>query len=237
MEQVFRSNIELFFTEKVENNKFYLIRQETKHAVSVLRKKNGDVIYATDGKGNIFKGLIMSVENKILSATIVETYYYEKKFPDITFFVPLLRNKERMRFALEKLTELGFTNIVVYSSKRTIPNKFNFDKWQKIIRAALKQSLNTHLPELVYLPRIHEYSKQVSGTNILLDQAGYLSPANFLKDFSFNNKYNIFVGPEGDFTEEEKMLINPEFIIKLAENRLRSETAVISFASLIALLK
>jgi 16S rRNA (uracil1498-N3)-methyltransferase len=227
--------MELFYAHKVVNKKFILSDDETKHAVRVMRKKIGEEIYATDGRGNIYKGKIESVEKNILFAEILETQFREKTFPNIKFFIPNLRNKDRLRFAVEKLTELGITNIIIYSSERTVSRNLNIDKWEKVALAAMKQSLHAHLPKIEFLPQVKDFRKRNEIKTVLLDQEGEISVNDFLSRINLDDELEFFIGPEGDFTETEKELIASDYNVKLDNYRFRSETAVISLASAIVL--
>ena len=236
MEQDLISDIELFFTESVNDSIFVLEEDEASHAIRVLRKKTGDEIYATDGKGNIFKGEIIQADKKNLTAKILERKFYEKIFPNVRFYIPLLRNKDRLRFAVEKLMELGFTDFVFYSSERTIPKKINLDKIKKTAIAAMKQSLGAYLPEIDFVGDIKKFKKDTLRIIVLFDQSAKKTFSEFIDNFSLSTQYSFFIGPEGDFTSEEKEIINPDFSLLLTSSRLRAETAIISVASAIALL-
>ncbi len=237
MEPVFLSDIELFYTERATREKFVLTDEEAKHASKVLRKKVGDTIYATNGKGNIFKGKIVSEDKKNVTAEIIEKTERKPEFPNIVFYIPLLKNKDRMRFAFEKLVELGFTQIVFYKSKRAIPKNFNSEKWEKISIAAIKQSLRANLPEISFLPKLVNFNKSKNLKTVLLDQNGKIATEDLIRKIVPDENYAFFIGPEGSFTEKEKEIINPDFTVKLSDFRLRSETAVISVASVISLLR
>ncbi len=236
MERDFLSDIELFYTENVTSGRFVLAEDEAKHAARVMRKKIGDEIYAADGKGNIYKGKIISVEKKTLAAEVLEKRSFTPEFPNVVFYVPLLRNKERLRFALEKLVELGFTRITFYSSERTLPKNFNIGKWRKSAVAAMKQSLRAVLPALEFLPELNGFEKGENVKTVLLDQTGKLSARTFAeKELRANETYAVFIGPEGDFTESEKKIIDADYKVNLGGFRLRSETAVVYFASVLKL--
>ncbi len=231
MERDFISDIELFYANKISENVFLLPEEETKHALKVLRKKIGDDIYATDGNGNIYKGEIISVRKKNLEAKILEKRYFKAKFDNVEFFLPLLKNKERLRFAFEKIIELGFTRITFFASKRTLPKKINLDKWEKIAVAAMKQSLHANLPKIDFLNEIGKIDIAENTKIVLLAQNAEMPPKKFFEKNDTTQAFAVFIGPEGDFTEEEKKILQPDFKINLGNFRLRSETAVIAFAS------
>ena len=228
MERILISEIELFFTVSADNSTFVLDENEANHAVRVLRKKISDEIYATDGKGNIFKGEIIHTDKKNLTAKILERHRQKKKFPNIRFFIPILRNKDRLRFTVEKLTELGFTDFVFYSSERAISKKINLGK--------IKQSLGAYLPNINFIGDIKKLTNDENRIIVLFDQSAKQNFSEFLSDFSSSVQYSFIIGPEGDLTPDEKRVINPDLSLLLTNSRLRTETAIISAASAIALL-
>ena len=116
MEQVFLSDIDLFYSSKIseEQSKVFLDDEEFNHAVKVLRKNVYDEIFITDGIGKIYQCEIRFIEKKNLTAEISKKYSYNNRFSNLTFCLPLLKNKERQEFALEKSIELGITNFLRY---------------------------------------------------------------------------------------------------------------------------
>lgn len=226
------SDIELYFSRTIilEQNYFILDGDEFKHCVKVMRNKTGNKIYSTDGSGNLYEALIEEISNDSLKAKILNVKSYKDCNDNITFCIPNLRNPERLKFALEKCTELGVTKFIVFNSQRSINKNINIERLDKIILAALKQSLRTHLPKILSLKNLQslDIKNQVV---ILFDQGSN----KYLKDIAIDKEKNyIFIfGPEGGFTQEEIKMLNPFLTLKLSENRLRSETAIIKAASIL----
>jgi 16S rRNA (uracil1498-N3)-methyltransferase len=136
-----------------------------------------------------------------------------------------------MRFAVEKLVELGFTNIIVYNSSRTLAKGFNPDKLKKVLVAAVKQSLRAYLPDISFCRNLNKFN----GENIcIFEQQSELPISDFLKQIDKNKKYTFLLGPEGGLSEEEINNLSPTAMLKLSDYRLRSETAIISAAAIIA---
>ncbi len=227
------SNIELYFTQQVilAEGKFTLINDEFHHAVKVMRSKENDFIYATDGKGKIFKGIIERIEKDALTAKIVVEKIYQNKFDNVIIWIPNLKNPERLKFALEKCTELGITNFKVFNSDRTINKPVNLERLKKITIAAMKQSLRAFMPLIEFVSSLKSF--QFKGDiRILFDQ----DAESELSEFSFESqkKYHLIIGPEGSLTEVEKSRLNPDASFNLGKYRLRSETAIIKVASIIS---
>ncbi|MFA7421952.1 MAG: RsmE family RNA methyltransferase [Melioribacteraceae bacterium] len=232
---MFLSEVELYFSENVNGNTVEVSGEEFHHIKDVMRHKVGDELFVTDGKGSIYKTAIDQIDKKFLSAKITSTTEYINKFSNITFCIPRLKSADRFDFALEKCVELGLTNFIVFDSQRTVAKGEKIDRWQKIVLAAMKQSLRAWLPSVKYCKSVKEIN-ELDGKKIIFDQNSTDTLQNYLvsnHQSPITNHY-FFFGPEGGFSYEELRVMNEEPKIRLTENRLRSETAIVTAASIIA---
>jgi 16S rRNA (uracil1498-N3)-methyltransferase len=144
--------------------------------------------------------------------------------------LPKLKNPERFEFALEKCAEMGITNFIVFESERTISKTSKIERWHKILLSAMKQSLQSFLPSISTANSIEEI-KNKNGKKIVFEQ----NAKNIFRglQMDFKDKLYILFGPEGGFSQKELQIFSDEELFKLADNRLRSETAVIKCASII----
>lgn len=230
------SDIELYFSPlKIENGLLKIIGEECHHIKDVMRHDIGDEIFVTNGSGSIFKTLIEQIDKREITTEVIEEKKYTNKFDKITFCIPRLKSLDRFEFALEKCVELGITKFIVFESARTIAKGEKIDRWQKILLAAMKQSLRSWLPEIKY---VNNYKKlfEFEGDKIIFEQNSEQTFADYLKTFdtSKSNKSYFIFGPEGGLTEDECRIQNAECRVKLVDNRLRSETAIVSAASFLA---
>jgi len=220
------SNIELYFSGQIDSE-IFLTGEEYKHIVKVMRHSPGDEIYITNGKGEIFLSIIKEIKKDLIKAQVKDVLKYENEFSNVCFCIPNLKSSDRLEFALEKCTEMGITRFIIFNSDRTIPKSIKLDRLEKIVLSAMKQSLRSYLPEIKIAESLSEIS-EMKGRKILFEQKEK-------KFFSFKRdkaeKHFFIFGPEGGLTSEEMNLFNERY--KLAENRLRTETAVIKCASLI----
>ena len=234
MQPAFLSDVELYFSENVKGNTLEVSGEEFHHIKDVMRHKIGDEIYVTDGKGVIYKTEIERFDKKSLSVRIISTTSYPNKFSTITFCIPRLRSADRFEFALEKCVELGITNFIVFDSQRTVAKGEKLDRWQKILTAAMKQSLRAWLPTVKYCKSVNEII-ELDGKKFFFDQNAEQTLSSILNsEFSISNCLFLF-GPEGGLSVEELRNANGELRIKLTDNRLRSETAIVTAASIIAI--
>jgi 16S rRNA (uracil1498-N3)-methyltransferase len=214
-----------------DEHSFQLIDEEFHHATKVMRNQVGDKIYATDGNGKIYEGSIGFIEKKIIIVNTIKTYNYKNRLSNFTFCIPNLRNPDRLKFALEKCTELSITNFILFNSERSVSKGFNIERINKILLSAMKQSLQAFLPKVEIFDSVARF-KNLNYEKLLFEQ----NSDNKLVDQQFDTakKYNMIFGPEGGFSQKEILDIQPTLILNIADNRLRSETAIIKVASIIS---
>ncbi len=214
-----------------DENFFQLAEEEYHHATKVMRNKVGDKIYSTDGRGKIYEGLIASIENKSIFVDVIKSYSYKNYLSHFTFCIPNLKNPDRFKFALEKCTELGITNFVLFNSERSISKSFNVERINNILLSAMKQSLHAYLPKIEIFDSL-ERLKDLAVIKVLFEQ----NSESKLSDQKFNplKEYFLIFGPEGGFSQKEITNIQPSLVLNLADNRLRSETAIIKVASILS---
>jgi 16S rRNA (uracil1498-N3)-methyltransferase len=224
------SNIELYYShpDSFTGNSVKVIGEEFSHLTRVMRHKIDDDIYVTNGCGEIYTCRITDVDKTFLTAEILSIEIYGNKFQNIYFCIPKLKSPERFEFALEKCVELGITNFIIFESMRTVAKTNKVERWEKILLAAMKQSLRS------YLPKIHSLTNfknilELDGTKILFEQNAEKKLSE-LKLSDDKNYYFIF-GPEGGLDKKEIELAGSENLFQLTENRLRSETAIVFAAA------
>ena len=195
-----------------------------------MRHVVGDEIYVTNGCGNIFITRVSKLNISFVELLVQKTYNYENRLKSIFFCIPKLKNPERFEFILEKCTELGITNFIIYDAERAISKGNKIERWNKILLSAMKQSLRSYLPKISLGGSIEKiYEKP--GLKLVFEQNSKLDFEKSNCDLS-NNSYFIF-GPEGGLSERELGLFSDFEKYNLADNRLRVETAVIKCASLL----
>ncbi len=237
MERDFLSDVELYFSEHISQSsgKIYISGDEARHIVRVMRHSEGDQIFVTAGKGKFYRTKITGIGKNEIVADIINIKGYDDKFKNIYFCIPILKNFDRLEFALEKSVELGVTNFIIYRAKRSGPKNPKLERWQKIVTAAMKQSLRSYLPEISYRENLSDLQNE---RIIFFDQNADEKTFDWLENNVKNNllEKTFFVfGPEGGLTEDEMKNFPTSKKLQLTKNRLRSETAIITFAALLNL--
>jgi len=230
----FLSDIELYFSLYTTDSTVSVVGEECHHIMKVMRHSVGDQLYVTNGNGKIFQTEITSTAKNEVKAKIIKTFEYDNKLENITICLPRLRVGDRFEFALEKCVELGFTNFVVFESERTVARGDKSDRWKKIGMAAMKQSLQSYLPKFSYIKKYKEIN-ELKGEKIIFDQNSNVKISENIEQFASDNKYCLIFGPEGGLTNEEIELLSNKHTYQLTSNRLRTETAIITAASLVSL--
>lgn len=210
-------------------NSLKLGKEESIHCLRVLRKQTGDTIEITEGKGIIYKAKLTEIAGKQASFKIFETKQFEEEQPHLHLFIAPTKNINRMEWLLEKCTEVGIKSITPIICKQSERKVVRTDRLKKIILAAMKQSQRAWLPilqEPISFKNIVESIK--TSSTIKTYMASYkTSQKNFEEVLETNADANVFIGPEGDFSEEEKKMANNyNFVpVNLGKYRLRTETA------------
>ncbi len=219
--------MQLFFKKNINENNFFLDKYESKHICKVLRKKEGEVLYFTDGNGNL-------ITTKILIADINKTYLQvvkkELKSKEHNYHLHLAiaptKNIDRFEFFIEKATEIGIDEITPIICDRSERKTIKQERINKIIISAVKQSLKYYTPKLNSLINFNNFIKQdfKNEKYIAHCKKGIKKLISHIKP---NKKIIILIGPEGDFSDSEIALaLEHNFKqISLGNSRLRTETA------------
>ena len=218
--------MQLFYLENPEN-KIILSAQESKHATKVLRKKEGDVLDFTDGKGNFYKAEITLADSRKCRLQILSSEQKEKQHNyHLHIAIAPTKNIDRFEWFLEKATEIGIDEITPIICSRSERKVIKTERCNRILLSAMKQSLKYHLPQLNEAISLSDFLKQD------FEGAKYIAHCedgkkNELKTVSKAEKTLILIGPEGDFSPKEiELALQYQFkAVSLGTSRLRTETA------------
>ena len=232
--------MQLFYNSDIKHGDttFIFDKDESKHIVKVLRKKESDKIFITNGLGFLFESeIILASEKKCEVKIIKETFQEPDKFYTHIAVAPTKMN-DRMEWFLEKATEIGIheiTPIICDHSERKV---FKIDRAEKIIQAAMKQSLHFYLPKINEPITLSEFVKKEFDGQKFIAHCEETEKKSFQKEVLKNGKITILIGPEGDFSIKEINLARAnQFIpVTLGNTRLRTETAALAACHTIALL-
>ena len=229
--------MQLFYNSEIsiETKQITFDKIESKHIVRVLRKEENDILKITNGKGFLFDAKIRLASDKKCTAEIIN---FEEKQKPWNYYLHIAiaptKNNDRIEWFLEKATEIGIdeiTPIICSNSERRV---IKLERFEKILQAAMKQSLKFTLPKLNKPIKLNEFINQDIDGKICIAHCESFNKNSkkrekrFLKSIvDSSEKTTILIGPEGDFSSEEikKCLKKNMIPISLGESRLRTETA------------
>ncbi len=225
--------MQLFYNPNItENTKEILFtKEESRHIVRVLRKKEEDLLKITNGKNYLFTAKIIIANDKKCVAIIVETEYKKKSWNyNLHIAIAPTKNIDRLEWFIEKATEIGIdeiTPIICQNSERKI---VKHDRLEKIMLSAMKQSLKYNAPILHPTTKFSDFINSHKNTNSIHIAHCRESDKTSLKELNdLPSKVTILIGPEGDFSEKEvsEALKTGATPISLGTSRLRTETAAL----------
>ena len=227
------SNIRLFYRESLSVNLTASLNKSQSHYVNkVMRIKENEVFSLFNSSGE-WEAKILRISKSIVEFNITKQLRQKENFKELWLaFSPIKSNY--FNFMIQKATELGVTKFLPIIFDRTIVRKINKERLEKVIIEAAEQSNRINVPNIEDFQNLNNFLDKNHVDLIFTDLNSNNNKVD-LKKLS-NKPTCIVVGPEGDFSESErKEILSYKGVqaIKINENILRSETAVISAISII----
>lgn len=230
--------MQLFYTPDISTDakSFLFDKEESRHIVKVLRKKEGDTIQITNGKGFLFTSEIVFANEKKCEVKIIS----EQEQPALPYRLHLAvaptKMNDRYEWFLEKATEIGIaeiTPLICEHSERTV---FKADRFEKILQSAMKQSLQYHLPVLHEPVPFTTFVNQQRNGQVFIAHCEETDKKLLKTELKPTHEITILIGPEGDFsTKEIDLALSKNYIpVSLGNTRLRTETAAVVAAHSVA---
>ena len=223
--------MQLFYFKDIneQSTSFSFDKEESKHIAKVLRKKEGDILFVTNGLGFLFKTEIAIASDSKCTVNIISFEKQEEPKFHLHLAVAPTKMNDRYEWFLEKATEIGvqeITPIICDHSERKVIKTERFDK---ILLSAMKQSNQYFLPILNESIAFKEFvKKQFKGQKFIAhcEETNKKTLKSVLKT---SEDCTILIGPEGDFSVKEiEIALEKQFIpISLGNTRLRTETAAV----------
>jgi 16S rRNA (uracil1498-N3)-methyltransferase len=219
----------------------YLTEDDSRHAVKTLRLGIGDSIAITDGHGNRHSAVITLADSRRCTFRIIDTHVTAPRPFSVRICVAPTKNIDRIEWFIEKAVEIGIERISFFFGQHSERRVLKLDRLEKIAIAAMKQSLQSFLPQLDDAVSFSDLLKTVGGPTFQEEQL-YIAhlPENapavqLAKAATTAGRYAVLIGPEGDFSEKEiQQSIAAGFqMVTLGPNRLRTETAALTACQLL----
>ena len=226
------SNIRLFYSKSLSLNLTDKLNKSQSHYVSkVMRLKEKEVFSLFNSSGE-WEAKIVNITKSIVEFNVTKQLRQKENTKELWLaFSPIKSNY--FNFMIQKATELGVTKFLPIIFERTIVRNINKERLEKVIIEAAEQS------NRITVPSIKDPQKLKSFLNNDMDLIFTdLNTANTKIDLTklTTKPTCVIIGPEGDFSEKEReeiLKFNGVQSVKINENILRSETAVISALSII----
>jgi 16S rRNA (uracil1498-N3)-methyltransferase len=218
----------LFYAPDLTQTIYQLPEEESRHITRVLRMKTGDHLHLTDGHGILSEAEIVDSSSRQITVRITKTFpEYRKRSFQLHIAIAPTKNMDRFEWFLEKSTEIGIDVITPLICTHSEKIHLKTARLQKVIIAAMKQSLKAYLPEL---KEQVEFSRFIQ---VPCDGEKFIAYCDEHETVELKNIYRkgattlILIGPEGDFSpgEVEAAKKNGFIPISLGKSRLRTETA------------
>ncbi len=220
--------MQLFYIPNITGNEVVLNETESKHAVRVLRLTEGSRVQLIDGTGGFYEAEISVAHPKKCKLSIIDTIdEFEKRTFKLHIAIAPTKNIDRYEWFLEKCTEIGIDEITPLLSEHSERKVIKPERLNKILVAAMKQSLKAYLPKLNPLTSFNELILERRYENRYIAHCYDGEKIHLKNTIKKGDDILILVGPEGDFSleEVEQAKENGFMEVSLGMARLRTETA------------
>ena len=226
------SNIRLFFAKSLSLNLTDNLDKSQSHYVSkVMRVKENEVFSLFNSSGE-WEAKILNISKSIVEFNVTKRLRQKENTKELWLaFSPIKSNY--FNFMIQKATELGVTKFLPIIFDRTIVRKINKERLKKVIIESVEQSNRITVPIIEEPQKLKNFLS--NDMDLIFTDLNTSNTKIDLKKLT-TKPTCVIIGPEGDFSEEEREKIlkfNGVQSIKINENILRSETAVISALSII----
>lgn len=232
--------MQLFYNPTIseKDTSFVFDKEESKHIIKVLRKKESDILFVTNGLGFVFKTEVALASDSKCTVSILS--FEKEKPPKVQLHLAVAPTKmnERYEWFLEKATEIGIQEITPiicdHSERKVVKN----DRFQKIIESAMKQSLHYFIPKLNEPISYKEFIKKDFIGQKFIAHCEETDKKSLKDALILSENITLLIGPEGDFsTKEIQLALENNYIpVSLGKTRLRTETAAVVACHSVALL-
>ena len=231
------SKARLFFFKELKNGLISKLSETQSHYIkNVMRLKPGDKISLFNSTNGEWDASILTHGKGLTEFKVEKLSRPQKEESNLWLaFSPIKKIPQDMM--LQKTTELGIQKFIPLLSERSVVREINIERAKKILTEASEQSNRISIPEISKTQNLKDFLKKFpeNGHLVFCD---INSDSNSLKNILLKkNPICILIGPEGDFSEDERQLIvdhKKTISISLAKNILRAETAAIAATTILS---
>ena len=227
------SNIRLFFSATLSADMIDKLDKSQSHYLTKVMRVKENEVFSLFNKNGEWEAKVLEISKNIVEFKTTKQLRQKENFKELWLaFSPIKSNYQN--FMIQKATELGVTKFLPIIFDRTVVRKINKVRLEKIVIEASEQSNRINVPTIEDAQNLNSFLKKNSMDLIFTDLNSNNEKINRSK--LTDKPVCIIIGPEGDFSESEReeiLSFNNVQAIKINENILRSETAVISAISIV----
>lgn len=225
--------MQLFYTENIDDRGGFLPEAEAKHCLRALRLRTGDHLRITDGNGRLYTAVLLDSNDKNCPFSVEKVEDMPPAFPFyLHIAVAPTKNADRIEWFVEKAVEIGISEITFLQCKHSERSGIKADRIQRLMVAAMKQSLHFQLPVFNESRNFKDFMQmqQLADNQKFIAYCGEDEDILPLKRACAPcGEVVVLIGPEGDFSPEEVHLskqcgFRP---VSMGNSRLRTETAAL----------
>ncbi len=232
--------MQLFYNPHLEeeSKNFTFDAFESKHIVKVLRRKVGDELQITNGRGLFLFASLTDDNPKACSVTIIRTKKIHATKHNLHMVVAPTKMNDRFEWFLEKATEIGVHEITPILCERSERKTIKQERYEKVIQSAMKQSFQAYLPKLNPLITLTDFLEQDTKGILFIAHCENTERYELKRSIAPDKPITILIGPEGDFSKEEilRARIKGYAPVSMGKTRLRTETAALVACTTVALI-
>ena len=227
------SNIRLFFSEKLSADMIGKLDKSQSHYLTKVMRVKENEVFSLFNKTGEWEAKILNITKDFVEFKSTKQLRQKENVQELWLaFSPIKSNYQN--FMIQKATELGVSKFLPIIFDRTIVRKINKDRLEKIVIEACEQSNRISVPVIEQVQNLKSFLNS-NPMNLIFTDLN--SDNKKIEKTKFSDKpICIIIGPEGDFSEHERQEIlsfKGVQALKINDNILRSETAVISAISII----
>ena len=220
--------MQIFYTINVSEGKAHFSREESGHCLRVLRMKHGESISFTDGKGNMYEGMITDDNPAAMTAAVSSVRREAIRGYRLHIAISPVKNDDRLEWFIEKAVETGIDEITPLICSRTEKKRIRKERLEGLMLSAIKQSVKCVLPQLNEPVSFSEFIAGIHpGKRLIACCDEDIRRLAITSAFSRGEEVTILKGPECDLTPEEVSLAMQYGFtaVHIGPSRLRTETA------------
>ena len=231
------SKARLFYPKELKNGLISKLSKTQSHYIkNVMRLKPGDKISLFNSSDGEWDASILAYDKDIIEFKVEKVSRIQEQEDNLWLaFSPIKKIPQDMM--IQKTTELGIQKFIPLLCERSVVRELNVERAEKIIIEASEQSNRISVPKILKIQKLENFLKTFPENGYLVFCDINSKSSNLKSILSNKNPACILIGPEGDFSENERQLIvdhKKTTSISLAKNILRAETAAISATTILS---